>query len=258
MTAHGMVTGNVATLAFSAGTGGTATNGAYPITVTDANTFTITDTASGTITGTPSVSRTNYYGNATIRGSESVTGNLSVTGNTAVTGSATVTGALSVPEGAIKPLVRATEQATSSGTSIDFTSIPSWVKRITVIFNGVSTNGSSQPLIRIGSSGTPVTTGYLGSAGAVGTAPNTCSTTSSTIGFPLSGYGFSSESNIYGLLVITNVSGNIWICSGSVTRYPETNTLAGFVSLLGTLDILRLTTSGSDTFDSGSINIMYE
>lgn len=57
MTAHGMTTGQVASLTFSAGTGGTATSGSYAVTVVNANTFTITDTVSGTITGSPAVTR---------------------------------------------------------------------------------------------------------------------------------------------------------------------------------------------------------
>lgn len=38
---------------FAAGTGGTATNGNYAVTVTNSSTFTITDINSGTITGSP-------------------------------------------------------------------------------------------------------------------------------------------------------------------------------------------------------------
>jgi hypothetical protein len=60
MAAHGMTTGQIAYLAFSAGTGGTATSGSYAIAVIDANNFTITDSASGTITGAPSVTRNSY------------------------------------------------------------------------------------------------------------------------------------------------------------------------------------------------------
>jgi hypothetical protein len=44
------VTGQVVGIDFAAGTGGTATNGNYPITRVDANTFTITDINSGSIT----------------------------------------------------------------------------------------------------------------------------------------------------------------------------------------------------------------
>ena len=66
------------------------------------------------------------------------------------------------------PLVSGTSQASTSGTSIDFTSIPSWVKRITVMFNGVSTNGTSNLQIQLGTGATPTytVTGYLGSKGA--------------------------------------------------------------------------------------------
>ena len=60
MTAHGMTSGQIANLTFSAGTGGTATSGSYAVTVLDADNFTITDSASGTITGSPSVTRNNY------------------------------------------------------------------------------------------------------------------------------------------------------------------------------------------------------
>ena len=49
-TAHGLVTGQVIGFDFAAGTGGTATNGNYPVTVTNANTFTVTDINSGSIT----------------------------------------------------------------------------------------------------------------------------------------------------------------------------------------------------------------
>jgi hypothetical protein len=96
MTAHGMATGMIATLTFSAGTGGTATPGTYLVTVSDANTFTITDSASGTITGNFSCSRTSYYGNSTIRGSETIDGNLSVGKNASITGNASVTGNLTI------------------------------------------------------------------------------------------------------------------------------------------------------------------
>jgi len=60
LTAHGMTTGQIANLTFSAGTGGTATSGSYAVTVVDANNFTIVDSVSGSITGSPSVTRNNY------------------------------------------------------------------------------------------------------------------------------------------------------------------------------------------------------
>jgi len=56
ITAHGLATGDRVWLDFSAGTGGTATDNVYSVTVSDANTFTVTDSASGSITGNPAVS----------------------------------------------------------------------------------------------------------------------------------------------------------------------------------------------------------
>ena len=50
LTAHGLTTGQVIGIDFAAGTGGTATNGNYPVTVTNSSTFTVTDINSGSIT----------------------------------------------------------------------------------------------------------------------------------------------------------------------------------------------------------------
>ncbi len=66
--------------------------------------------------------------------------------------------------GAYGQVISGTAVATTSGTSIDFTSIPSWVKRITVMLAGVSTNGSSSHILQIGDSGGIENTSYVGSA----------------------------------------------------------------------------------------------
>jgi hypothetical protein len=49
-TAHGLTTGQIIGIDFGAGTGGTATNGNYAVTVTNSSTFTVTDINSGSIT----------------------------------------------------------------------------------------------------------------------------------------------------------------------------------------------------------------
>jgi len=151
-----------------------------------------------------------------------------------------------------------TAVASTSGTSIDFTSIPSWVKRITVMFNGISNSGTANPLIQIGagsvtSSGYVANSTYAGNSGTGGA--------SSTAGFIL----FSSNASnvVTGHLVITLVGSNLWVSSHSLgvntagTIYCIAG--GGAVTLGGTLDRLRITTSnGTDTFDAGSINILYE
>src|SRR3990167_10877162 len=78
--------------------------------------------------------------------------------------------------------ILATEQASTSGTSIDFTSIPAWAKRVTVQFVGVSTNGTSVPIVQIGDSGGLETSGYLGAAAQISTSSGT---TNFTTGFGL-------------------------------------------------------------------------
>ena len=156
----------------------------------------------------------------------------------------------------------ATAQASTSGTSIDFTGIPSGVKRITVMFNGVSTNGTSNPQVQIGS-GSITTSGYntvgitITNAGAV--AGNTFAS-----GFVLQANTGSTGAGtfIYGQLILSLLSTNTWTASG---QFAHTGTSTSGLSmgaspaLSGALDRVRITTvNGTDTFDAGSINILYE
>ena len=154
--------------------------------------------------------------------------------------------------------VAGTAVASTSGTSIDFTSIPSWVKRITVMFNGVSTNGSSAHLVQIGA-GSVTTSGYLGSAGGSdGVSGN--SVTNYTQGMGVEDLGNASL-QITGAMVIVNFSGNIWTSSFSAGSGGIQRAYWGgsSVTLGGVLDRVRITTvNGTDVFDAGSINILYE
>ena len=150
---------------------------------------------------------------------------------------------------------------TATGTSVDFTGIPSWVKRITVMFNGVSLSGTALPLIQLGDSGGIETTGYLGCGTntRAGTDVN-IDTTSDTTGFRI-GSGTSATVAIAGAVTITNVSGNIWVASGTCASTTEAvmRWSAGNKTLSDVLDRIRITTTnGTDTFDAGSINILYE
>ena len=155
-------------------------------------------------------------------------------------------------------VVQGTAVASTSGTSIDFTSIPSWVKRVTVMFNGVSTNGTSFYQIQVGTGGSPTTSGY--SAQTTGIASSSGASSSSTSGFPI--YTNAAAYAWSGAITLFNVSGNIWVASGLLGN-PNTNALlstsSGTVTLSGVLNIVRITTAGgTDTFDAGSINIQYE
>ena len=150
-----------------------------------------------------------------------------------------------------------TAVASTSGTSIDFTSIPSWVKRITVMFQGVSTNGTSNYQVQIGA-GSVTTSGYLGANSQLATS--SLSTSNATSGF-LFINGSGATNVFHGNLYLTLLGSNVWTMNGMVAESDTTRMqiVAGSIALGGTLDRVRITTvNGTDTFDAGSINILYE
>jgi hypothetical protein len=151
-----------------------------------------------------------------------------------------------------------TEVASTSGTSIDFTGIPSSVKQITVIFKGVSTSGTSAHIIRLGTSSGFVSTGYL--SGGVYTGTGTGSG-NRTDGLLLDGNGTASTVLLHGHSVLTNISGNSWVQSFVMGQSDSAYSVfgGGSITLSSALTQLRFTmANGTDTFDAGSINIMYE
>jgi len=148
-------------------------------------------------------------------------------------------------------MVLETVKATTSGTTIDFTAIPSWVKRITVILNGVSTNGSAGLYVQLGDSEGIETTGY------VSEVSNRGGDLTSTTGFVIT-RDQTSSSTCYGIITICKCTGNTWISSANVSITSIVNSSAGSKTLSATLDRIRLTGGGVNTFDAGSVNIMYE
>lgn len=155
-------------------------------------------------------------------------------------------------------IVSGTTVATTSGTSIDFTSIPSWVKRITVMYNAVGTNGANLYLIQIGS-GSISNTGYTSDAMYPNGPTNSGNVTS---GFVQQGLAFAYATDLgyNGSTTLTTLGSNIWVASGTlVAGTGRAHFSAGSKTLSGTLDRLRITTGGSvDTFNNGSINLLWE
>ena len=154
-------------------------------------------------------------------------------------------------------IVSGTAVASTSGTSIDFTSIPSWVKRITVMFNGVSTNGISVVEVRVGS-GSVSASGYYAVSSYGGGAQQYLQ---SSTGFNLDSAGIVGAATVRsGALVLTLIGVNTWVGTGSNAAVAQSSSLSGnSPALSGTLDRVRITTvNGTDTFDAGSINILYE
>lgn len=149
---------------------------------------------------------------------------------------------------AIRPLIAATSQVTTSGTAFDFTGIPSWAKRVTVLFAGVSLSGSEDFLVQIGDSGGIETTGYVSDGSSLS------ATSASTSGFVIRG-----ASLLSGTMTIEVLTGNQWVSShcgagsGSTSRHG-----GGHKSLSDTLDRVRITRSGTNTFSAGAVNVHYE
>jgi len=154
-------------------------------------------------------------------------------------------------------IVSATAVATTSGTAFDFTGIPSWVKRITVMMYEVSTNGGGNLLVQLGTSGGIVTTGYLTTNAWFNntTLGNGTDTTGMFASVTPSASGLMS-----GIFTLTTLGSNIWV-STSITKQStnQSSACAGSITLGGTLTQLRFTSlGGTNTFDNGSVNIFYE
>ena len=219
-----------------------------------------------------------------------VTGTMAVSGTSAFTGAVTLTGglnaALAVTSGgtgvttstgtgagvhsvgpsissavmttmASSVITSGTTVATTSGTSVDLTGIPSWVKRITVMFNEISLNSSVLILIQLGKSAGVETSGYLGGASSSG------SVVASTAGI-VANQRQDSGSTYSGSVTLTLIeaSTNTWIATGASNystdrSYPST--ICCIKPLAGTIDRVRFTSSsGTAAFDAGSINILYD
>jgi hypothetical protein len=157
---------------------------------------------------------------------------------------------------------------TASGPSVDFTDIPSWTKRITVVFDGLSMTPNTvvYPLFQLGDSGGIETTGYSAYSSITGT--DTATGVSTAVGtFETGGFFFlwgTAASLRYGTYTFTNITGNQWTGTGLMGGVVPGGLVGtaqggGTKTLSGTLDRIRITTTnGADTFDAGTINTIYE
>lgn len=158
-----------------------------------------------------------------------------------------------------QPLTQGAVQNSTSGTVITFGSIPSWVKRITVMLNQVSLSGTANLRFRLGTSGGLATTGYTAFTNVI---QNSTVVASATAGFDTN--GSSTTTTTYSGLVtfvLMDPTNNVWAASGllAMAGAVSQTVLSGVVSLSGALTQVGVTsTNGTDTFDAGSINILYE
>jgi len=172
-------------------------------------------------------------------------------------GSGLVAGASYLTSGAVATL--------TTQTSVDFASIPSWVKRITISINAASLSSATPDYwLQLGYGATPTfeNTGYIGNAVFINAANSITFLTNTTAAFAIARALAAIADTTSGIIILTNVSGNIWSMTGSLSRntnggmtmFAGVKTISG-----GALTAVRITTSsGTDTFDAGSINILYE
>jgi hypothetical protein len=240
----GSVSGNAATV-----TNGVVTTGSY------ANPSWLTSLAWSKVTSTPTTlvgyGITNAYTKTEV--DTALTGKLATTAG--AVGTTNLADLSVTPAKLSQKLTQGTAVASTSGTAIDFTGIPSWAKRITVMFNGVSINGTSSIIVQLGDAGGFETTGYLGS-GCNGPNP----VVSFTTGFPCV-VGVAAAFAYNGNAVITTLGSNAWSGNAVIGASSGGNPQYGGASktLSDTLTQIRITTvNGTDTFDAGSINILYE
>ena len=152
--------------------------------------------------------------------------------------------------------------ATGSPTSIDFTDVPANCRRVTLILDAVSTNGTSRMIVRLGT-GTAETPnidsdGYAGSVAQASTT--SIGSQDMTTGFEVD-EALSAAAHRNYTMFLHNVSDNRWIASlvGGRSDAAATIMMGARVNLDNPLTVVRLTTTGgTDTFDNGIVNIFYE
>jgi hypothetical protein len=154
--------------------------------------------------------------------------------------------------------INGVKQASTSGSSISFT-IPSGVKKVTMVLQEASASALAQWKWRLGDSSGVATTGYNASGHFIQGA-----STGSGSSLTEFGYGNTQGANheIDGTVEFTllDAATNLWVCTGQVGTRNSTITqwlYSGSKSLSSELTTIELSLS-TGTFDNGSINVQYD
>ena len=155
----------------------------------------------------------------------------------------------------------ATPQA-GSGTSLTFGSIPTGTSFIVVTMHDFSSSGGDEWMVQIGDSGGIETADYRsqrsantnGSLGSDGT-PNSNESKGFGITVDAAGNAFGGQM----ILSLHHPTNHTWVSSSSFRRDEYDHSFgAGSKDLSAELTQVRITTKGgSESFDAGTINIMY-
>lgn len=207
----------------------------------------LTGSGGGVVTTADASGVLQLQSNGTTVASVSSTG-VDVTGNSTVSGTLNVTGTIS-SSGQIAALKSMTSQTSTTGTTVTFSSIPSWVKRITVALSGVAYTGGLS--VQLGTSGGLVTTGYTAGSG-IATNGNTTSVGAKSGGFGTEG----TASTITGIWTIVNISGNTWVASWTWSNHG--NQFGGGGGYIGLTGALTQVAAAAGAFTAGNINVLYE
>ena len=201
----------------------------------------------------------NTFEDLTVTDDLNVQDDADIDGDLNVDGNAVIDGTLSVGGVAVNLPVHGTPVATTSGTAVQFTGLPSWVRKITVMFSGVSLSGTNQMLIQFGDSGGYENTGYTN---AVALLPDAGAISLLTETTGLRVQSNNAGDTIHGQYIFTllDPATNLWVGSAVFERAGSLRIIpsAGSKALSATLTQLQIIPSGADTFDAGAINIRYE
>ncbi len=167
-------------------------------------------------------------------------------------------GVITGSTGALYPLTRGVAVAAASQTAITYTTIPSTANRVTIGFTNFSSSGTSQWLIQLGTSAGITNTGYASVSTRISGAA--ASQFSSTAGVLLATQV--AAASVSGVIIFNHIGSNVWVATGTagdVTAAIVGLTTSGSKTLPGILDRLSITTvNGTDTFDAGAVNILWE
>jgi hypothetical protein len=182
------------------------------------------------------------------------------TGNSVLDTGATITSPIfaGTPGGVGVLTSMSATPVSASGTAVTFSGIPAWAKRVTIMLDGISLVSTGIPMLRLGVAGGPEVTGYTGIVSVIGTGVSVRAT--STAGFELL-TASAAAFLIKGTITLTHIGSNIWCVNSMVGDAVSTYLFlsTGSKPLAGALTQIVLTTAaGTDTFDAGTINVMYD